>query len=237
MDMVDEFYISKMEYFNNDGTKMDWRKWLALGQSLSLDKRRVFMWIWPTEIELQKFGLILKSNQIKHILSVGCGNGLFEWIMQQSLVYGVEVDRSWWESKYAIKNFIKLNYIDDLNSKDQGYLKKCCTLQTWDFTLMFCYFNNRTAFNNYLQMYKGGSLMIIGPRAEMGIVTDPFPLEPQFPEQQKWSLNTTLNIGKVDVIALYSRIEQEIFAAEGHNFYVVVVILLCKLCTKRFCTD
>lgn len=63
----------------------NWREWLAIGNSLEVNKRRSLMWIWPTESELLKFGALLETLNIKHILSIGCGNGLFERIIQECL--------------------------------------------------------------------------------------------------------------------------------------------------------
>uniref|UniRef100_W8CDA7 Methyltransferase domain-containing protein n=1 Tax=Ceratitis capitata TaxID=7213 RepID=W8CDA7_CERCA len=189
----------------------DWRKWLAVGNSFELEKKRSLMWIWPTESELQKFGSLLETHKVKHILSIGCGNGLFERIIQECLgtrVSGIEVDRAWWESKYAVKSFIELNYFDDFNKDEislDKYLQKCCNLKSWNFALMFCYFNNRAAFYNYIEMYKGNILLIIGPKNGVRIFTEPLPLEPHFLDTHHWELKTTLSIGKDDIIALYVR--------------------------------
>ncbi|XP_017472267.1 PREDICTED: uncharacterized protein LOC108363415 [Rhagoletis zephyria] len=208
---LESFYYESTTEPMADAAAKDWRKWLALGESLDFGQRCSLMWIWPTEDELQKLGSVLKVNKIVHILSVGCGSGLLEWIIKECLgisVSGIEIDRAWWESKYAIKSFINLNYIEDLSNKEniQGdYLQKCCNLQSWNFALMFCYFNNHSAFLNYLNMYKGNSLLIIGPKVGMGVFTDPLPLEPQLPEGLNWTLKSTLNIGRRDVIAFYTK--------------------------------
>ncbi|XP_018797145.1 PREDICTED: uncharacterized protein LOC108974028 isoform X2 [Bactrocera latifrons] len=90
-------YAPTYNYF--DGIH-NWRECLAMGHSLEVSKRRTLMWIWPTESELLKFGQLLETLNINHILSIGCGNGLFERIIQDCLgvaVNGIEVDRSWWE--------------------------------------------------------------------------------------------------------------------------------------------
>ncbi|XP_053946883.1 uncharacterized protein LOC128855751 [Anastrepha ludens] len=205
------YHDSTFNYLVDPATK-NWREWLSLGSSLDLDKRRILMWIWPTENELLKFGSLLAAHKVEHVLSIGCGNGLFEWIVQESLgisVNGIEIDRAWWESKYSTKSFINLNYIDDLKNEDVeqvDYLQKCCKLKNWNFALMFCYFNDRIAFLNYLKNYKGNSLLIIGPITGMDVFTDPLPLEPHFPEKSNWRLKDTIRIGKKDAIAFYANI-------------------------------
>ncbi|XP_011182586.1 uncharacterized protein LOC105212364 [Zeugodacus cucurbitae] len=188
----------------------NWRECLAIGNALEENKRRSLMWIWPTESELLKFGALLYTFKIKHILSIGCGNGLFERIIHECLgvaVNGVEVDRSWWESKYAIKSFINLSYFDEFKKEENQdeFLQKCCNLENWDFALMFCYFNNRSAYLNYIQIYKGNVLVIVGPKTGVKVFTEPLPLEPHFPAGNCWQLKATLNIGKIDVIAFYTR--------------------------------
>nr|XP_014092394.1 uncharacterized protein LOC106618968 isoform X2 [Bactrocera oleae] len=162
------------------------------------------------ESELLNIGALFETFNIKHILSIGCGNGLFERIIQDCLgvaLNGIEVDRSWWESKYAIKSFININYIDDCKKGEnlEKYLQKCCNLENWNFSLMFCYFNNRAAFLNYIEMYKGNILLIIGPKTGVNVFTEPLPLEPRLPEGHRWKLKATLNIGKLDVIAFYTK--------------------------------
>ncbi|XP_018797144.1 PREDICTED: uncharacterized protein LOC108974028 isoform X1 [Bactrocera latifrons] len=197
-------YAPTYNYF--DGIH-NWRECLAMGHSLEVSKRRTLMWIWPTESELLKFGQLLETLNINHILSIGCGNGLFERIIQDCLgvaVNGIEVDRSWWESKYAIKSFININYFNE-NENLKNYLQKCCNLENWNFALMFCYFNNRTAFLNYIKMYKGNILLIVGPKTGVNVYTEPLPLEPHFPGRSRWELKATLNIGNLDVIAFYTK--------------------------------
>lgn len=54
-------------------------------------------------------------------------------------------------------------------------------------------------------MFKGNMLLIVGPKTGINIFTEPLPLEPHFPAAHRWELKSTLNIGKFDVIAFYTK--------------------------------
>lgn len=126
-------------------------------------------------------------------------------------VYGLEVDRNWWHSNYAIKTFIPLNYIEDTkeDSVDGNFLKQCCGINNWNFALMFCYFNNRLAFLEYLKHYQGNYIIIVGPadNSKSNVYTDPQPLEPNFPKDsiQKWFLTKCVTIQNNNVLVLYEK--------------------------------
>lgn len=74
------------------------------------------------------------------------------------------------------------------------------------FSLMFCYFNNRSAFLEYVKFYTGNIIIIIGPDSQTltGRHTDPLPLIPQF-EKDEWYLYDIFRFD-IDVIAVYTRI-------------------------------
>lgn len=122
---------------------------------------------------------------------------------------GLEIDRNWWHSCYAIKSFIPLNFMEDM--KDDfirgSFLQQCCLLKSWNFALMFCYFNNRLAFLDYLNWYQGNHIIIVGPLHKDDIFTDPLPLEPNFPENLigKWILKKSLPIENNNVFVLYEK--------------------------------
>ncbi|XP_073818437.1 uncharacterized protein [Musca autumnalis] len=210
MATVDEAsYLKEVYYLTKIETK-NWRSLLKYGENLDADTRRNLLWIWPTEKCLWQFGKILREFGISCVLSVGCGNGLFEWIIRESLsmeIYGLEVDRDWWCSNYAIKSFIELNYVDSMELTNEDYLRTCCLRDSWNFALLFCYFNNRPAFLQYLNLYKGRWICIIGPMEKRNIYTDPLPLEPNFPQSVgvTWKLKATLQMGDNDVMALYEK--------------------------------
>lgn len=132
------------------------------------------------------------------------------FIFQDLQIYGLEVDRQWWLSNYAIKSFIPLNYIEDIGDGDSmhaNFLQQCCSSNSWNFALMFCYFNNRSAFLNYLHMFKGNYIIIVGPLEKCDIYTDPLPLEPNFPEDlsAKWLKVKSLPIENNNILVLYEK--------------------------------
>lgn len=53
--------------------------------------------------------------------------------------------------------------------------------------MLFCYFNNNTAFCNYIENYKGRLILVIGPMQGHNCTTDPLPFDKKF-EQYNWKL-------------------------------------------------
>ncbi|XP_061387130.1 uncharacterized protein LOC133322080 [Musca vetustissima] len=206
----EEGHLREVYYLTNPETK-NWRSLLKYGEDLNAEIRRKLLWIWPTEKSLWQFGKILREFNIGCLLSIGCGNGLFEWIIRESLnveIYGLEVDRDWWCSNYAIKSFIELNYVDNMDVTKEEYLRTCCLRDSWNFALLFCYFNNRPAFLQYLKLYKGRWICIIGPLEKRNVYTDPLPLEPNFPVEDNvttWKLKASLKMGENDIMAFYEK--------------------------------
>lgn len=84
-----EFYEFKevISCYVREAKTKDWRKllqWIR-DNHLSKDEQRRYLWSWPKEDDLYQLGLILKAIRVHRILSIGCGNGLFEWLLQESL--------------------------------------------------------------------------------------------------------------------------------------------------------
>ncbi|XP_062126509.1 uncharacterized protein LOC133839169 [Drosophila sulfurigaster albostrigata] len=192
----------------------NWRKLLTLGDTFDVQLKRKLLWIWPTAKNLMQFQLKLNELRIQHVLSIGCGNGLLEWLLtavgtENSLrVYGLERDANWWRSKYAIRSFIPLNYIEssEYNCQLSGdFLKQCCCGLPPQ-ALLFCYFNNRVAFLEYLSAFAGCWLIIIGPQPSLGIHTDPNPLQPELPDCSRWALHSLINWTEHNVVALYKKL-------------------------------
>ncbi|XP_059217389.1 uncharacterized protein LOC131994641 [Stomoxys calcitrans] len=211
MASTEEHALQKVYYLTHDATK-NWRKLLKYGETLDVDVKRKLLWMWPTEKCLQEINELLQKFNITCLLSIGCGSGLFEWLLKESSnieIHGLEVDRKWWSSSYAIKSFIQLKYIEDMCLTNNDYLQDCCSTNSWNFVLMFCYFNNRQAFLEYLNSYQGNWLIIIGPLDKQEIYTDPLPLEPNFPSDMltKWLLKSSLEMGENDCLAIYEKIE------------------------------
>lgn len=118
----------------------------------------------------------------------------------------MEVDRTWWTSSYAVKNFIKLSFVDSDTVLDAEFLKCCCEATNWDFSLLFCYFNNRNAFLQYLSDFKGYWVIIIGPVPSSNIHTDPSPSETEFYlKDAVWKCSFSMNFANGDVVAFYTK--------------------------------
>lgn len=207
-----------------------WEELLDLSTSLTEDEKIGYLWAWPLKTNLKFLKNILSNFNINTILSIGCGTGLLEWIIKKSTgkddflifqviffilhllctginVYGIETDKPWWDSIYSIKPFIELNFLEsDLTSE---FLKKSVCRNDWNFALLFCYFNNRKAFLEYMKMYKGNCVIIIGPGEGRYTYTDPDPFQPQFDDNDKWMLQSFCEIGSTkDFIVVYAKANQ-----------------------------
>lgn len=69
--------------------------------------------------------------------------------------------------------------------------------------LLFCYFNNRPAFNDYLKHFKGDVIIIIGPGIGKNVHTDPKPFNDVSDE---WELFRSQEVRKsADFIAVYNK--------------------------------
>jgi len=65
--------------------KKDWQKVLHLSEKYGLDVRSEVLWVFPTELCLNHMRSFLQSFSITNILSVGCGSGLLEFVLRESL--------------------------------------------------------------------------------------------------------------------------------------------------------
>ncbi|XP_030371129.1 uncharacterized protein LOC115621579 [Scaptodrosophila lebanonensis] len=207
--LVEIYYLSAPETRN-------WRKLLALGDTLEQQLKRKLLWVWPTAADLLAFNKLLRLHNIQNILSVGCGSGLLEWLLAAAATedenpiafYGLEIDRNWWNSKYALRSFIPLNFVEDApdGKLDSDFLRhSCCGSQPS--ALLFCYFNNRQAFLEYLCVYKGKWLIIIGPKPSQGIHTDPDAMHPNFPVDEHWVLHDCLHWTELNIVTFYEKID------------------------------
>ncbi|KAH8310244.1 hypothetical protein KR044_000165 [Drosophila immigrans] len=186
--------------------QLNCRKLLTLGDTLEEQLKRKLLWVWPTAKNLLQLQLKLAELSIRNVLSVGCGSGLLEWLLtavgtEAALrIYGLERDEKWWRSKYSVRSFIPLNYIE-CSSGD--ILRESCAGVHPD-ALLFCYFNNREAFLEYLAAFTGSWLILIGPQPDRGIHTDPNPLQPELPGN-RWALHSLINWTEHNVVALYKK--------------------------------
>lgn len=112
---------------------------------------------------------------------------------------GIEVDGTWWHCKYAPPTFIPLRLT---NAKlEQAIID---VLKGGSETaLLFCYFNNRPGFNEYIKYYSGSVLVIIGPGDGKGVHTDPKPFGDV---SEDWSLHKWQEVrDSQDFIAVYKK--------------------------------
>lgn len=188
----------------------DWRKIIQLSGRYSLIEKSRFLWAWPGEKCLERLKTVLEENCVRSVLSIGCGSGLLEWILEETTglpVSGIELKHSLWTSNYSPSKFIKVNFIDVEPSEE--YIRQSASTGD-NFALLFCYFNDRSAFDKYIEAYHGNIVLIIGPRSDRNIITDPLPLDPKFCERNgsKWSVRSVINIDDDDdcnVLAVYRR--------------------------------
>lgn len=78
---------------------------------------------------------------------------------------------------------------------------------------MFCYFNNREAFNEYVNCYRGNFVIIIGPDENTLRYTEPLPLDKEFQKNENYKLIHLRQFGNAsDLIAIYEKNVKNLFA-------------------------
>lgn len=185
----------------------NWRGIINIFSDFDISEKSKFLWAWPTLESLKYLGCFLNENHIDTILSIGCGSGLLEWVIHRAIkvdVIGLELDNSWWKSPYAPRTFIDLQFLSNENLSSKT-LSEYANRSSECFALMFCYFNDREAFLNYVRAYNGTVIVIIGPLNNVNIVTDPMPLNPMF-ETDEWTRVATINMqGHDNCMAIYKK--------------------------------
>lgn len=58
---------------------------IELSNFAECDEVRRLLWVWPSFNDLKWLKKIITDLKFKGIVSVGCGTGLLEWIIQQYL--------------------------------------------------------------------------------------------------------------------------------------------------------
>lgn len=112
-------------------------------------------------------------------------------------VIGLEVDRNYWKSYYQHHGPSFINHI----FPDKPEFINYSTSEKY--ALLFCYFNYRNHFDDYIYNYKGNCVIIIGPGHGKGTHTNPEPLDPKFCHGT-WILSGVQEIGDTrDFIAVY----------------------------------
>lgn len=112
-------------------------------------------------------------------------------------VRGLEIDGAWWKCKYSPPTFIPLTFAQPILDEDTiACLRKADCL-------LFCYFNNRPAFNDYVKNFIGNVIIIIGPANGKGVHTDPLPFDNL---GEEWCLMKWQEVRESkDFIAVYNR--------------------------------
>ncbi|KOB77591.1 Uncharacterized protein OBRU01_01977, partial [Operophtera brumata] len=150
------------------------KKWKEIGEKFhDHPDRNKLLWVFPSEKDFQFLAGCVKELRCERMLSIGCGSGLLEWMFTEATGYpvaGVEVDNAWWHYKYAPPMFIPLLFTYPQLGNDVIH-----ALHDTSTALLFCYFNNRPAFNDYLEHFKGNVIVIIGPGDGKHVHTDPKP--------------------------------------------------------------
>ncbi|XP_018376035.1 PREDICTED: uncharacterized protein LOC108769513 [Trachymyrmex cornetzi] len=159
-----------------------WEEVAALSSASDNLKSSRLSWIFPDINDLYWINDIIRKYNLTGIASIGCGCGLLEWLLQKCSgldVMGIELDSSWWHSKYSPPQFLK-NIIFVENKSVNFQVPK-------RYAMLFCYFNNCTAFCNYMESYKGNLIFVIGPAQGNNCTTDPLPFDEKF-KKYNWKL-------------------------------------------------
>ncbi|CRL05908.1 CLUMA_CG019089, isoform A [Clunio marinus] len=215
--MVIEDSLLLKENFINDVRefvkKKNWRKILVSCKKYGINVTSETLWTFPSEYCVTYLKALWKSFNITNVLSIGCGTGLMEFILRESIgirVTGLEVDKNWWSRH---KPFIPLKFLDPGQEITSKFLLDTCLSKNWNFSLMFCYFNNRKAFDEYVKCYKGNYVIIIGPAANTMRYTEPLPLDKEFQENENYKLIHVKEFGdNHDLIAIYEKCVKNLFA-------------------------
>lgn len=134
----------------------------------------------------------------------------FEITFQGVKITGLEVDRNWWTRQ---KPFIPLKFLEPDQEITSQFLLDTCLSRNWNFSLLFCYFNNRPAFNQYVESFKGNFVIIIGPAENTLRYTEPLPLDKEFQANEKFKLIHVSEFGNNrDLIAIYEKNVKNLYA-------------------------
>lgn len=62
--------------------KNDWKSVIELNKDSDLNEAQKILWVWPDESNLKFINKVLNDHNISGVVSLGCGCGLLEWIIQ-----------------------------------------------------------------------------------------------------------------------------------------------------------
>lgn len=69
--------------------KKNWKQILQLSKKYGPDVTAEYLWVFPTEKCLLSLRSFAKASFIRSVLSIGCGHGLLEFVIKESI--GLEV--------------------------------------------------------------------------------------------------------------------------------------------------
>lgn len=165
-----------------------------------VEKCRLF-WVLPSMPDLIWIREQIRKHNGIGLVSIGCGCGLLEWLFQKLSgldVIGIELDQSWWCSKYSPPLFL-----ENIIFIRENETKNFCISDRY--AILFCYFNNEQAFYSYAKNYRGNLILVIGPSDNQLRFTDPLPFDRKF-EELGWRLAAKSQIGRCnDCIVAYTR--------------------------------
>lgn len=78
--MESEFLRKVLELYKSK----DWETILDLNSNCDNRDALKLLWVWPSVKNLEFIKTIVHENECSGIISLGCGCGLLEWIIQQS---------------------------------------------------------------------------------------------------------------------------------------------------------
>lgn len=116
---------------------------------------------------------------------------------------GLEVDKNWWTKH---NSFIPLKFLEPDQVISSQFLLDTCLSKNWNFCLLFCYFNNRAAFDEYVKCYRGNFIIVIGPAEGTSRYTEPLPQDKEFQKNENYKLVHLREFGNNrDLIAIYEK--------------------------------
>jgi len=173
----------------------DWRAVMDMYEGGFYDNS--LLWFRPSLAALDFLRSNFESLQIKGVISIGCGTGLFEWLLHSFTglpVLGFELDSDWWRSKYSPPQFWA-----QVQCVSPEALPVCDTR----FALLFCYFSNEKAFQKYLADYSGPCVVLIGPDGDPRRFCDPPPF--YLKDDPQWRIVAVHRNQFNDAVVVYNR--------------------------------
>lgn len=78
--MENPIYENVIKLYNEN----KWREIIELLNNCDIENSRQLLWVTPNLKNLSWITNIIKETNLKGIISVGCGSGLLEWLIQQN---------------------------------------------------------------------------------------------------------------------------------------------------------